>query len=52
MRDEALGVLHPTGRSLEKLGENRLSETMFATPAVVGGRIYFRSTTGLVCVGQ
>ena len=35
----------------EQLGENKLSETIYATPAVIGGRIYFRSTTGLICVG-
>ena len=36
----------------ELLSENDLKETIFATPAVVGGRLYFRSTRGLICVGE
>jgi outer membrane protein assembly factor BamB len=48
------GVTHvlQTGDRLEVLAENELRETILATPAVVGGRIYFRSTTGLLCVGR
>ncbi len=40
-----------SGPSFELIGENRLSATIYATPAALGGRIYFRSTTELVCMG-
>jgi outer membrane protein assembly factor BamB len=48
------GVTYVLKSSLrfELLAENRLSETSYATPAVLGGRLYFRSTTGLVCIGR
>jgi outer membrane protein assembly factor BamB len=40
------------GPQFDLVGENSLNETIYATPAVVGGRLYFRSTTGLICVGK
>jgi len=50
----AVGVTYilKSGPKFDLIGENALTETIYSTPAVVGGRIYFRSTTGLVCVGK
>lgn len=50
--EEGVTYILKSGPRFELLGENALSETIYTTPAVVGGRIYFRSTTGLVCVGR
>jgi outer membrane protein assembly factor BamB len=50
--EEGTTYILKSGPKFDLIGENALNETIYATPAVVGGRIYFRSTTGLVCVGQ
>lgn len=49
--EEGITYILQAGPRFELLGENSLSETIYATPAVVNGRLYFRSTTGLICVG-
>jgi outer membrane protein assembly factor BamB len=36
----------------EILGENDLGEPNLATPAVLGGRIYFRTASNLICVAE
>jgi outer membrane protein assembly factor BamB len=41
-----------TGPSCEVLAENDLGEKTLATPAVLGGRIYFRTEKHLICVGE
>jgi hypothetical protein len=50
--EEGVTYVIQSGPTLEIIAQNDLSETLYATPAVVGGRLYFRSTTGLVCVGH
>jgi outer membrane protein assembly factor BamB len=50
--EEGATYVIQSGPALEVIAQNDLSETLYATPAVVGGRLYFRSTTGLVCVGH
>jgi outer membrane protein assembly factor BamB len=50
--EEGVIYILKCGPQFEQVAENALSETIYATPAVLGGRIYFRSTTGLVCVGK
>jgi outer membrane protein assembly factor BamB len=50
--EEGTTFILQSGPKFELVTENALNETIYATPAVVGGRIYFRSTTGLVCVGR
>jgi outer membrane protein assembly factor BamB len=50
--EEGTTYVLKTGAQFDLIGENSLNETIYATPAVVGGRLYFRSTTGLVCVGK
>ncbi|MFI5378816.1 MAG: PQQ-binding-like beta-propeller repeat protein [Tepidisphaerales bacterium] len=37
---------------LEVLGRTSLDEATFATPAVAGGRVYFRTLTKLACIGK
>jgi hypothetical protein len=50
--EEGVTYVLKSASRFEQLAENRLNETIFATPAIVGSRIYFRSTTGLVCVSK
>jgi len=50
--EEGVTYVLKSSSRFELLAENRISETTYATPAILGGRIYFRSTTGLVCIGR
>ncbi len=50
--EEGTTYILKSGPEFDLIGENALNVTIYATPAVVGGRIYFRSTTGLISVGQ
>jgi outer membrane protein assembly factor BamB len=50
--EEGTTYIVKSGAQFELLAENALDETIYATPAVVGGRIYFRTNAGLVCVGK
>ena len=43
-------VIHSSSE-FEILAENRLNEYTVATPAVVGGQLYFRTAEHLICVG-
>jgi outer membrane protein assembly factor BamB len=49
--EEGVTYVLQSGAQFRLLGENRLSGTIYATPAVLGGRLYFRTTTELICVG-
>jgi outer membrane protein assembly factor BamB len=49
--EEGVTYVIQSGPALELIAQNELSETLYATPAVVGGRLYLKYTTGLVCVG-
>jgi len=40
------------GADFKLLATNELSEDVLATPAVIGGRIYFRTKSHLLCVGK
>jgi len=50
--EEGVTYVLKSGPQFAMIAENHLNETIYVTPAVLGGRIYFRSTTGLVCVGR
>ena len=50
--EEGTTYVVKSGPEFELLGENPLDETIYATPAVVGGRIYFRTNASLICVGK
>lgn len=41
-----------TGREFEILAENDLEDGGFATPVIVGGRIYLRTDHNLYCIGK
>jgi outer membrane protein assembly factor BamB len=41
-----------TGPRFEIVAENDLGEPVLATPAVLDGRIYFRTAENLICVGE
>ncbi len=36
----------------EIVAKNDLKENILATPAVIGGRLYFRTADHLICVGE
>ena len=40
------------GREFEILGENDMAETVMSTPAISNGRLFFRTRTHVVCVGE
>ena len=44
--------LERAAKTYEHLGENDLGEGVQASPAVSNGRIYFRTASHLICVGQ
>jgi outer membrane protein assembly factor BamB len=48
------GVTHvfKPGRTFELVAQNDLADGGFATPAVVGGRVYLRSLHSLYCLGK
>jgi len=50
--EEGVTYIVKSSPRFELLAENPLSETVYATPAVLGGRIYFRTNAGLMCVGK
>jgi outer membrane protein assembly factor BamB len=49
--EEGKSYVLKAGDTFEILAENDLKEPTLATPAVLGGRIYFRTDKHLVCVG-
>src|SRR5262249_12899904 len=50
--EEGVTYVLKTGPEFEQLGENPLDATIYASPAVLGGRIYFRTTTKLICIAK
>lgn len=50
--EKGKSYLLKTGDKFEILAENDLAETTYATPAVLGGKIYFRTAENLICVGE
>ena len=49
--EEGRSTIFQAGDAFQVLGENDLDEPVLATPALVGGRLYFRSALHLWCVG-
>ena len=45
-------VVLAADRKYEELARNSLNETCHATPAVAGGRLYLRTESSLICVGE
>jgi len=50
--EEGTTYVLKSGPQFDLVDENSLNERVYATPAAVGGRLYFRSTTGLICIGN
>jgi hypothetical protein len=42
----------PPGPTLEPIAVNNLGDSIYATPALVDGRIYLRTLNTLYCFGQ
>jgi hypothetical protein len=40
------------GDTFQVVAENDLQEPVLATPALLGGRLYFRTSSHLLCVGN
>ena len=51
LNEDGMTYVIRCGKELQILHQNDLAETTLATPAVVGGRIYFRTADHLICVG-
>ena len=49
--EEGVTYILKSAAEFEVLAENPLEETIYATPAILGGRIYFRAEGGLICIG-
>ena len=45
-------VVLESGPKLKVLAKNDLGESCLATPAIADGRLYFRTRTKLICVGE
>jgi outer membrane protein assembly factor BamB len=45
-------VVYEAGDELKVLARNKLPEEIFATPAVVDGKLYLRTTEALYCFGE
>jgi outer membrane protein assembly factor BamB len=52
LNEDGMTYVIRCGKELQVLQQNDLGEPTLATPAVVGGRIYFRTADHLVCVGR
>jgi outer membrane protein assembly factor BamB len=50
--EEGLTTVLKAGPRFEVLGENALSDTTLATPAVAGGQIFIRTAKKLYCLGK
>jgi outer membrane protein assembly factor BamB len=52
INEDGMTYVLKSGPELQVVGQNDLKDTVYATPAVLGGRLYFRTATQLVCVGE
>jgi outer membrane protein assembly factor BamB len=50
--EEGRSTILKAGDKFEVLAENELGEQVLATPALLGGRLYFRTASHLWCVGS
>jgi outer membrane protein assembly factor BamB len=50
--EEGRSTILQAGDAFQVLAENDLDEPVLATPALLGGRLYFRSASHLWCVGS
>lgn len=52
INEEGVCYVAKSGPRVEILAKNDLKESVLATPAVIGGRLYFRTAEHLVCIGE
>jgi hypothetical protein len=52
VNEDGLCTLVKAGEAFEVVAENDLQEPVLATPAVLDGRIYFRTRDHVLCVGE
>lgn len=50
--EEGRATLFRAGDSFEAIAEHELEESVLATPAVLDGRLYIRTTESLLCIGD
>lgn len=51
-REDGTTFVLKTGKTAQVIAENSLRENTYATPAMVDGRIYLRTSEYLYCIGQ
>jgi outer membrane protein assembly factor BamB len=49
--EKGKSYIFKTGDQFKVLAENDLKETIYATPAILGGKLYFRTNENLICIG-
>lgn len=52
VNEKGLATIFKAGDKFEILAQNDLEEETLSTPAVLDGRIYFRSASNLYCIGK
>ena len=52
LNEDGMTYVVRADKEMQVVRQNDLGETTLATPAVVGGRIYFRTADHLICVGE
>jgi outer membrane protein assembly factor BamB len=50
--EEGRSTIFQVGDTFQVVAENDLQEPVLATPALLGGRLYFRTSSHLLCVGN
>lgn len=50
--DDGVTLLLKTAREPQVVQTNELGESVFASPAIAGGKLYLRGTENLYCIGQ
>lgn len=52
VNEEGVCYLAESGPRLEITSQNDLKESVLATPAILGGKLYFRTTDSLICISR
>lgn len=52
LNEEGITSIFSCDANLSPLGQNDLRDTTYATPAVLDGRLYFRTAQKLICIGE
>jgi outer membrane protein assembly factor BamB len=52
LSEDGLATILKSGPAFQRVAEHDLGEPTLATPAVLGGRIYFRTAENLICIGE